>query len=300
MTVFKNIGEAFRRFGRRVKAAPLRFVSSVVVMLILIFGAVLMLYPYLWMVGTSFKSSQEVITNFSVYIIPKKFSVEGYKTLGGIINIWTGLKNTAIVLVPQLIFGTIASSMAAFGYAKLKVPCKNFLFLLTISAVMVPYVVTMVPEYMVYVGLNLIDTPVPLILSGLFGNISFMFFVKEYLSGVSDTFFEAAKIDGANTFTQFTHIMIPLCVPAIGVQVIFWFLGIYNDVLGPDIYLHSLDKKTLQVMLKYLDNRSGGGTLKYQPVMMAGAVLTSVPLLVLYALFQKHFMVGVTLGGIKE
>lgn len=90
-----------------------------------------------------------------------------------------------------------------------------------------------------------------------------------------------------------------MCAPAIAVQMIFWFLSIWNDVLGPDMYLKTLDKKTLQVLVKYLDSNSGGGTLINQPLMMAAAFLSSIPILLIYMLFQKYFIKGVALGGVK-
>lgn len=298
--MFKKMQYSLRETGAKIKGNPLGFIGTCVVLLILLFGSLLMLYPFLWTLGSSFKSYKEILTNMSVYIIPKKFTLEAYKRLNEIINVFQGFKNTMFILIPQIVVGTITSCMGAFGYTKLKVPCKNTLFLITLSAFLLPGIAGLIPEYIMWVNLGFMDTPYPLIISGLFGNIGFMFFVKEYLTNIPDAYFEAAKIDGASAFGQFTRIMIPLCMPAIGTQMIFWGLAIYNDVLAPDIYLHTLSKKTLQVMLKYLSDASGGGALKYQNVMLAAAVLASLPVLIIYALFQKYFMAGVTIGGIKE
>ena len=282
-----------------VKIYIKKYSSRVLMYALLIAGAITMLFPYIWMLGTSFKSGEEVATNFSVYVIPKKFTFTSYDRLFEIIPILDGFKNTLIIEIASLTIGTFTTTLSAFAFGKLHMPFKKQLFFFSISGMMIPYIVVMIPQYRTYVNLGLVDTLWPLIIPAFFGNIGFFFFLVQYLGGISKEYFEAAKVDGASYFTQYLMIMLPLCAPALAVQVISWFLGIWNDVLGPDIYLESLENKTLQVMIKYLSDKGQGGSLRNQPVMMAAAFLSSIPILVIYVTFQKYFMRAMVVGGVK-
>ena len=167
---------------------------------------------------------------------------------------------------------------------------------------MVPFVAVLVPQYNAYQQLGLFDTLWPLIIPGLFGNIGMLFFMKQYADTIPNEIYEAAEMDGAGFFQTFTHIFLPLVKTAILVQVIFWFLGIWNDFFGPDIYLPSLDNKTLQIMIRYFGadpSGGGGGALKDQPYVMAASVLSSIPTLVVYVCFQKHFVNTFVSTGVK-
>lgn len=276
-----------------------KYLPLVLVYAFLILGAITMLFPYIWMLGTSFKSGEEVATNFSVYIIPKQITLDSYIQLFEIIPIVDGFKNTLLIEIASLTVGTFTTTLSAFAFGKLRMPFKKQLFFFSISGMMIPYIVVMIPQYRAYVELGLVDTLWPLIIPAFFGNIGFFFFLVQYLNGISKEYFEAAKVDGASYFTQYAMIMLPLCAPAIAVQVISWFLGIWNDVLGPDIYLESLENKTIQVMIKYLSDKGQGGSLRNQPIMMAAAFLSSIPILTIYVIFQKHFMKAMVVGGIK-
>lgn len=278
-----------------------RIIFLVIVYTLLTLGAFTMVYPYLWMLATSFKSGHEVTNNFGVYIFPKEFTPQNYSELMRYIPFFKGLLNTMIIEVTVIVCGTFTTCLGAFAFGKLRFPGRNVLFMILLTGMMIPYVSVMMPQYSMFSSLGLTDTLMPLILPGLFGNVSMMFFIRSYAQGLPNEMFEAAKVDGAGYFRQFYTLMLPLCVPAILTQVIFWFLGIWNDVLGPDIYLTTLDNKTLQVMLKYLDTQGGGGgTIRLQPLMMAGAVLSSLPILALYLGFQKYFVNSMVLSGLKD
>ena len=281
------------------KAVIKKVIGRVFFYLILTAGAVTMIFPYLWMLGTSFKSGQQVASTMDVYIFPRHFTFESYNRLFETIPFFRGVLNTMIIEVSVLTIGTFTTTITAFAFGKLHMPFKKPLFLFCLTGMMIPYIVVFLPQYKVYSQLNLTDTLFPLIINAALGNIGFFFFLTQYLTGISKDYFEAAKIDGAGYFTQYWRIMFPMCTPAIVVQMIFWFLNIWNDVLGPDMYLKTLEKKTLQVLVKYLDSTSGGGTLINQPLMMAAAFLSSIPILLVYVLFQKDFIKGVALGGVK-
>jgi multiple sugar transport system permease protein len=273
--------------------------ARVFIYLILAAVSITMLYPFLWMFFTSFKTGNEVVNNFTVYLWPKEFTTDNYIDIFRVVPFANGFLNTMIIEVSVITVGTFVTILGTFAFAKMRFPGKNAIFLMLLGGMMIPFIVVLSPQYSAFTALNLTDSLWPLILPGLFGNLGMMFFLRQYMSAIPDQLFEAAKIDGAGYFGMCMRIMLPLAVPAIGTHVIFWFLGIWNDVLGPDIYLTTLENKTLQVMLRYLNVQSGGGTLLNQPLMMAGATLSSLPILALYIGFQKYFVNAMMLSGIK-
>ena len=166
---------------------------------------------------------------------------------------------------------------------------------------MIPFITVLVPQYNMWVQFDFIDTLLPLIIPGLFGNVSMLFFLKQYADSIPNDVYEAAEMTGAGFFTIYWKVFLPLVRPAILAQVIFWFLGIWNDFFGPDIYLESLDNKTLQIMIRYFDaDPSGGGSLINQPYVMAASVLSSIPTLSIYIIFQKYFVNTFMLSGSKH
>lgn len=276
------------------------YLAKVFVVGLILFGAVLMLFPYLYMLSLSFRTGHEITNNFNFYFWPKEFTFENYKSIFELIPLANGFLNTFIIEFFVIVVGSFATALAAFAFARLRFPGKNFLFFMILSGMMVPYLAVMTPQFSAFTDLDLYDTLWPLILPGLFGNASMMFFVRQYALSIPDDVYDAAEIDGCGFFREFFEIFLPLIRPALAAQIIFWFLGIWNDILGPDIYLPTLSHKTLQVMIAYLNNQTGNGTLKYLPTIMAGSVLSSLPTLVLYACFQKYFVNTFMLSSSKD
>lgn len=276
------------------------YMIKVIVLFIIISIAFLMLFPYLYMLSMSFKSGNEVVNNLAFYLFPKEFTLTNYVDIFTIIPLARGFLNTLIIEVFVISFGTISTTMAAFAFARLRFRGKNFLFYMVLTTMMVPYITVLTPQFSAFSHLGLVDTLYPLILPGLFGNVSMMFFLRQYALSIPDSVYEAAEVDGCGFFRLYWNIFLPLVRPAIAAQVIFWFLGIWNDVFGPDIYLQTLNNKTIQVMIKYLDNQTGSGTLKNLPTIMAGSVLSSIPTIAIYIVFQKYFVNTFMLSSSKD
>lgn len=258
--------------------------------------AFMMLFPFVWMLSTSLKDKMHAQI-FPPQWIPDPLQWDAYEEVWEVAPLLSGIKNSLIIAIPVLFFGTISSAMAAFAFAKMDIPKKNFLFMALLSSMMIPGVVTMIPQYVVWGKLGFVDTFVPLILPGTLGNITMMFFFRQYLTGVPDALIDAAKLDGAGWFTIFRKIMLPAMKPAIAAQVIFWFMGIWNDFMGPLIYLDSEENFTVQLALRLLNSMSEA-TSEY-PMIMAGAVISCLPLLVLYICFQRYFVDSMVVSGIK-
>lgn len=294
---------AIERRKKKILRKSRFYTLKVIVLLILLFVAGIMLFPYLYMVSNSFKSSTEIVNNaMTFYFIPKDFTFENYLQIFKVIPLGQGFLNTFIIEVLVLSVGTFVTSLAAFAFSRIDFVGKNVIFYLLLSGMMIPFISVLVPQYNSWMRLDLYDTLWPLIIPGLFGNVSMLFFLKQYADTIPNDVYEAAEISGASFFDTYLHIFLPLVRPAILAQVIFWFLGIWNDFFGPDIYLQTLENKTLQVMIRFFDADAGGGggSLIYQPYVMAASVLSSIPTLLIYILFQKYFVNTFMLSGSKH
>lgn len=279
-----------------MKRTSKRRLCNAVIYVILIAVSVTMLFPFVWMLSTSLKSKMDAQI-FPPQWIPDPIITDAYKDVWDVAPLLSGMRNSLIIALPVLVLGTLSSAMAAFAFAKMDIPKKNALFMGLLSSMMIPGVVTMIPQYVVWGKLDMQDTFLPLILPGTLGNVTMMFFFRQYLSGVPDELIDAAKIDGAGWMTIFGRIMLPAMKPAIAAQVIFWFMGIWNDFMGPLIYLDSEEKYTVQLALRLLSSMSEA-TSEY-PMIMAGAVISCLPLLVLYILFQRYFVDSMVISGMK-
>jgi multiple sugar transport system permease protein len=267
-----------------------------VALIVVILGAITMIFPYLWMLGTSFKSRQETFELIPT-LLPQVFQLETYKEIWILIPIGRAIFNTLIVEVSVIVIGTFTSSLAAFSFAKLRLPHKNLLLLVLLSSLMVPYAALLLPQYRAFEYLGMTNTLWPLILPGFFGNITMMFFLIQYMKGIPNDLIESAKIDGCSYFGIYRRIMLPLCLPALAAQIIFWFVGIWNDYFAPSIYLTEQVKQTLQPLLASLNSTYSSGT--NYPLIMTGSVIASIPMIIIFIVFQKYFIKSMALSGVK-
>jgi multiple sugar transport system permease protein len=271
-------------------------VSHVLIILILSLGAIIMVGPLLWMISTSFKDKAGVF-QLPPQWIPDPIQFDAYKRLVELETLFSGIKNTVIVSLSVTIVGTLTSSLAAFSFAKLRMPHKNLLFLVLLAALMIPYPAVMIPQFMLFSKIGWVDTLLPLIVPGMFGNITMIFFLRQYLSNIPDSIVEAAKIDGAGYLQTFFQLIFPLIRPAVAAQFILWFMGAWNDYLAPLIYLNSPEKQTLQVVIANL-NAAYAIQTDY-PLIMAASVISLLPVLIVFIIFQKQIIESVALSGMK-
>lgn len=272
-----------------------RIALRTLIYLVLSAGAFVMVFTYLWMLLTSFKDDYEAM-GLTLKLFPSKWIFDNYAKIWTVVPLLRGVLNTLIVEASVIIVGTFVSTLAAFSFAKLKLPFKNFWLLFLMSGMMVPYAALMMPQFRAFFALGMFDTLWPLILPGFFGNVSMIFFLIQYMRGVPNAYFEAARIDGASHFRCFITIMFPLITTAISAQVIFWFIGIWNDYFAPAIYLVTPSHRTLQALLGSLNP---AGNSQYLPRALAGAVLSSIPMFVIYLSCQKFFIESLAISGVK-
>lgn len=282
--------------GREIAGKAGHIALRVAIYALLVAGAFVMVFPYLWMLLTSFKDDYEAMS-LTLVLFPSHWIFTNYGEIWTVVPLLRGVANTLIVEVSVIAVGTFVSSMAAFSFAKLKLRHKTFWLLFLMSGMMVPYAALMMPQFRAFMALNMFDTLWPLILPGFFGNVSMMFFLIQYMRGLPNAIFEAAKIDGASYMRSFLSVMLPMIKTALAAQIIFWFIGIWNDYFAPAIYLKSYEQMTLQPMMARINSDNSGGT--NLPLIMAGAVLSSIPMLAIYISCQKFFIESLAISGVK-
>lgn len=272
-------------------------IGAIFANLVLCFLSFLVLFPLIFMVLSSLRTQQEYFAHVAFFFPQNWFNFDNYSLVLTDANLLSGYKNTLIIVVAVIPCGTFFAAMAAFSFAKLKLRSKQFWLLFLLSGMMVPGAVLLMPRYIAYQTIGWVDTLLPLIVPHLFIHVGTMFFFIQYMKGIPSELFEAAKIDGCSTFRMFLQIMLPLLLPAIAAQDIFWFMGIWNDYFAPSIYLRSQENMTLQVLMAFINSTYNGQG--QQTVVFAGAVLSCLPMIIVYLILQKFFIKSISIGAVK-
>ncbi len=274
-----------------------RFTTGVIV-LILCGVSCLMVLPYLIMLSNSLKLPRELFTE-TLELIPPSWQWKNYYRILVEENMLKSVLNTARILIWVIPVGLFTTSLASFAFAKMRFRGSRVLFGLLLSTMMIPGTVTMFPTFLFWTGMGFRDTYLPLILPGCLGNISAMFFIVQYLKSLPNSMIESAKIEGASYFKIYLHIILPLCKGAMATQALFWLMSIWNDLIGPILYLDSPKKYPLTPFLASLNTQDN--SMASVPIMCAGAVCASIPLILLYLVFNRQIINSLSLtGGVKE
>ncbi len=260
---------------------------------LLILGALVMVGPFVWMVSTSLK---EPADQFTRALVPDPVTFENYARLWDALPftrlIWNSFKIASIATIGQL----LTCSMAGFAFAVVRFRGRNVLFVMLLITLMIPFQVTLIPNFIVYRWLGLYGTQVPLYLPAFLGGAFGTFLLRQYFLTIPDELAEAARIDGASLWTIYWRIYLPLARPALGALAIFTFLFSWNDLFGPLIYLPSdLEKTTLPVGLALFQAQYSGRWT----VMMAGVLVSIAPIITVFFFAQRQFIEGIALSGGK-
>ncbi len=256
---------------------------------------VVMVLPFAWMLSTSLKS-QEYILQATPQLIPDPITAESYVQLAERIDIFRIFFNSAFVAIMTTFGQIFVSAMAAYAFARMEWRGRNTVFLLYLATMMIPAVVLVIPQFILVRSLSLINTYAGLIVPTLFSAFG-TFLLRQSFLGLPKDFEEAAFIDGANRFTIFWRIILPLSQPALATLAIFSFMGSWNAYLWPLFAARRPEVMTLPVALGVL--QSGPRALTEWNMVMAGAVVTVVPILLVYLLAQRWFVGGIVSGGLK-
>ncbi|WP_274362805.1 carbohydrate ABC transporter permease [Paenibacillus thermotolerans] len=285
---------SLRRRSPRSRSGTLK-ISRLIVYLILIAGSAVMLFPFLWLLRSSFMSTAQIFT-FPPEWIPNPFLWSNYTEALTIVPFELYFLNTLTIEVIVVTGVLLTSAMAGYSFARLRWPGRNVAFGLLLSTLMLPYAVTLIPTFMVWKQLGAINTFVPLTVPAWFGGGAFnIFLLRQFFLTIPKDLDEAAYMDGARPFGVFVRIVLPLSMPALIVVGIFTFIGVWNDFLGPLIYLSDDSKFTLAIGLA-----SFNGLYNAQwGYLMAASTAIVAPIIVLFFVAQRYFIEGITLTGIK-
>jgi multiple sugar transport system permease protein len=257
-------------------------------------AAVLFTAPFVWLIGASLRPREYV---FAPRILPIPFAPQNYVTAWEAAPLWTWLFNSVVVGLAAAVTVTLSSAWVAFGFAYFRFPGRDLLFGVVLATMMLPFAVTMIPTYLIWNGVNLTDTQVPLWAGNLFGSAFYIFLLRQFLLSLPRELFEAAKVDGASYPGLFWKIAFPLISPALLVVLVFEFKASWTDLMKPLIYLRNESLFTLPRGLKVVLDRFGYGGEQQWEVVLAGSVLATVPMIIVFFLAQRHFVEGIATTG---
>ncbi|MGQ9629203.1 MAG: carbohydrate ABC transporter permease [bacterium] len=261
---------------------------------VIISGAVICIIPFLWMLSTSFKTPDEVLL-FPPKWIPSEIQWGNYWEVFAQMPFLTFFKNSATVTLLGIVGQLLSSSLVAFGFARMRFPLRNALFILMLSTLMLPYAVTMIPVFIIFKYLGWLNTLKPLIVPAFFGNPFYIFLMRQFIMTVPAELDESAKIDGCNAFHIYYRIVLPLCKPVIATIIVFSFVFYWNDFMGPLIYLNDVEKYTVAIGLRLFQGQYG----TFFHLLMAASTIALLPILILFFFAQRYFIEGIALTGLK-
>lgn len=263
--------------------------------LLLLIGSVAFLYPFAWMVSASLRSLQEIAVS-GMNIWPESWRWDNYLKALTAFPFGQYLLNTIITTILPIIGTVLSCSLVGYAFARLKVRGSGFLFVLVLSTMLLPGEVTMIPQFILFKKLGMLDTLYPLIVPAFFGSAFYIFLLRQFYSRLPVGLEEAAIIDGCGYFKIWRTIFLPLSKPALMAVGVMVFMGSWNNFMGPLIYINSDKWKTLTLGLAGFQGTYATDT----NLLMAAAVVITLPCILLFFASQKAFMEGLTFSGSKE
>ena len=267
--------------------------STTLTYVVLVLGSVLMIFPFVWMILTSFKTQAEAMA-IPPQIFPSAWQLSNFTTALASLPFVNLYVNTGLLIVFRVICAVLFSSMAGYAFAKLEFPCKNLLFGIVLVQMMLPSQIFITPQYLMLAHMGLTNAIFALVFPGLVSAFGTFFLRQTYL-GIPNEIAEAAYLDGCNKWQTFVKVMFPLTGSSCAALAIFTAVFAYSDLMWPLICNTDLNKMTLSAGLSTLN---GQYTTNF-PVLMAGSLLAMIPMVILYLIFQKQFIQGIAMTGGK-
>ncbi len=271
-------------------------IIQVISTIVCLLGLLIILFPLAWMFSTALKSRVEV-TKFPPVWIPAVPQWDNFRqALTGRNNFAQYFQNTLFYAGSVMVAEVLSCSFIAYGFARLRAPGKNWLFLLVLSTMMLPTWVTLIPQYIMFSKFGWLDSYNPLIIPHFFGSAYLIFMLRQFYRQLPRDYEEAALIDGANYLGIWARIFLPLSLPALGAVAILSFMLHYKDFGGPLIYLNSQAKYPLSLGLQQFEAPFGGTPFH---LLMAASLVTIIPPIVVFFVAQRYFIQGIVISGVK-
>lgn len=263
--------------------------------IILVVIGIICIYPFLFMVSSSFKVAGDVLTK-PLQLIPDQFILSNYTDLFGdpYYDFGRWYSNTIVMTVVTILIKLFVVSITAYAFSKINFKGRDAIFLVLLSSLMIPSDIMLIPRYIIFRQIHILDTMWSLVLPATF-DIYFVFMMRQAFIGIPNEISEAARIDGCNHFTIYSRIILPLAKPSLVTMVLFTFVWSWNDYMGPYIFISSLEKQMLSVGIKLFTE----GTVTDPALQMSAASVVLIPVLVLFFFSQKYFVEGVNSSAVK-
>lgn len=267
--------------------------GKILIHAVLVLGSFIMLFPFVWMILTSLKTNEESL-RIPPTLFPEALNWSNYSVVTGELPFGTLYINTLLMMFWRVVCAVVFSSMAGFAFAKLQFPCKKLLFFIVLTQMMLPNQIYLIPQYQMLSSLRQLNSIFALVFPGLVSAFG-TFFLRQFYMSLPNDLMEAAVIDGCNVGQAFVRILMPLTKTALVALGIFTALFAYSDMMWPLICNTNMNKMTLSAGLSSL---KGLNDTRY-PIMMAGATLAMIPMMFIYIVFQRQFIEGIALTGLK-
>lgn len=271
-----------------------RIAERIVVYGLLGLVAFIMLFPFTWVLSLALKTPPQAFI-YPPALIPDPISFENFgKALFGPLPFLLFFQNTLIIAILVIVGDLLSCSLIAYGFARFRFPGRDILFLILLSTLMVPFIVRLVPLFVMFQSVGWINTFLPLVVPAFFGTPLFIFLMRQFFLTVPLELIDAARIDGANELQVWWRIMVPLSKPVMAAVAIFAFQATWNDFLAPLVFLQRREVRTIILGLY-----SFLGINPDYPTLMAATIASIIPIIVIFFLFQNFFVKGITVSGLK-
>lgn len=275
-------------------------VTNILLSVFMMIISLILIIPFLWMIVSSLQpTATSIFQNPPQF--PEVWSFSNYVEIFKVWDFWGMLGNTLIVVFSSMILSITSSVLVAYGFARFKAKGKKVMFMFMLSTMMLPWIVTLMPSYILFQKIGWTGTFLPLIVPAIGGGAFNIFLVRQYIMGIPKSLDEAAIMDGCNSLQILTRVLLPQCGPILATLVVFSFNGAWSDYVGPSIYLMGEESKyTLSVGLTILKNQTAGYGVIPWHLIMAGCVVFAMPMIIILFVAQDAFVRGVVTTGIKE
>lgn len=283
-------------YGRNPDGSRQGPVSAWISRIVMVLVLALFSLPLYWMLISALKSPAE-LAEFPPTLFPREMHWQNFADAVAVMPFWTFFRNSAIITISVVILSVVSNFIVAYGFSCIDWPGRDKVFYVVLATLFLPFPVTLIPMFDMWASLGFVNTWVPLIAPAAFAGGFFTFLLRQFMSQIPKDMLDAARVDGANEWSIAWRIVFPTARPAVTVIAIFSAVGTWNDFMGPLLYLQDQSKQTLAIGMQVFR------TVNAQDVpfnlLMAASFLVLLPLVILFFLFQRYFISGITLGGFK-
>ena len=284
------------QYGRNPDGSRQGPISAWTSRLVMIIVLALFSLPLYWMLISALKSPTE-LAEFPPTLFPRELHFQNFADAVSVMPFWTFFRNSLLITISVVVLSVISNFIVAYGFSCIDWPGRDKVFYIVLATLFLPFPVTLIPMFDMWASLGYVNTWVPLILPAMFGGGFFTFLLRQFMTQIPKDMLDAARVDGASEWKIAWKIVFPTARPAVTVIAIFSAVGTWNDFMGPLLYLQDQSKQTLAIGMQVFR------TVNSQDVpfnlLMAASFLVLLPLIILFFLFQRYFISGITLGGFK-